>query len=138
MNHSTYHERANFIASRLKYLEEVQHLLPGWISSGADSSGETPNNVAINAAKKIFLQLFPLKEISRNLEIRAILMSPLVSGGISIEAKTAGGEILLICDIGNCGNVNLQLRKDGIWSEVETDVVKAEDQMEELLHIQPS
>jgi hypothetical protein len=111
----------------------VRHLEPGWISNGSVSTGETPNNVAINAAKNIFSQIFPIQKNEQHLDIRTILMSPLISGGISIEAKIDAGEILVICDIGNCGNVNLQLRKHGIWLEVESNVIEAGAEIEKFL-----
>lgn len=133
MNESSYCERSALIESRLAYLEQVRHLEPGWISNGSESSGETPNNFAINAAKDIFSQIFPIRKNEQHLDIRTILMSPLISGGISIEAKIDAGEILVICDIENCGNVKLEFRKHGIWLEVESSVIEARAEIEKFL-----
>lgn len=110
-----------FIRSRLSYLDNLQFLESGWISSGNDSVGSTPTEDAIKLAKEVFLEIVASKQNGLEWDVRKTLHFPLVQGGVSTEAVSNLSENRVIIDIENSGIVSISHRHQDVWTLIETD-----------------
>lgn len=117
-----------FVKSRTNYLESLKKLGKDWISGGS----EEPKLQSIKVSQSILrnLELWYLQEGAKNFMYPSIVMSPTPSGGISMEIAIST-RLKTHLNIQE-DNVELEMEKDGYYSDEEVTTESINDKLSGL------
>jgi len=132
-NCSSSMEVADLLIDRFEYLERLRYLTSGWISSGSIAMGEVPSEASIELAKDMLSTIADSAESEKQWNLKRVILGPLISGGISLEATTSDNQFSVIINCANTGKVDFSFRDDEEWSEYEVSAEHASEHARTLL-----
>lgn len=119
----------NLLTARLDYLEGLKKLMPGWISG----TSEVPKAETLKLAKELLEQIgdFILQKKLWQAENK-LLMSPIPSGGVSIELRF-GPDRCLLLSFFNSGEFEAEYELDGQFGELNAEASALDRGLGELV-----